>query len=204
MPSGRRFPVLPRFGMYTRLTGRACHGPELCCTQSARSDLTDESSTTIPSTPAVARPALTSVTRRTLSSVLARDRSINFCRLRTRLRSPACDAVKIRCRKRRTSPSTVCQSIADQSRGSSSGPFSTATSPADDAGRVAMMSNLSFGSGVVVSVPAQAHLTRVSTLSGRAPALSGQLSGTASGGADHCCPGFLAPFGRRHSLLGSS
>ena len=37
---------------------------------------------------------------------MARDRSINFCKLRTFLRSPACDAVKIRCRRRRTSPST--------------------------------------------------------------------------------------------------
>ena len=34
-------------------------------------------------------------------------------------------------------------------------------------------------------------------------ALSGQLSGTVDGGADGC-PGFLLPFGHRHSLLGSS
>jgi len=33
------------------------------------------------------RPALSSVTRRTLMSALARDRSINFCKLRTFLRS---------------------------------------------------------------------------------------------------------------------
>ena len=59
-------------------------------------------STTSPSTPAVKRPALRSVTRRTLKSVFARERSINFCRLRTLFRSPACDAVKIRCRNRRT------------------------------------------------------------------------------------------------------
>jgi hypothetical protein len=39
-----------------------------------------------------------------------------------------------------------------------------------------MLSNLPFGSGVVVSASAQAHLTRVSTLSGRTTALSGQLS----------------------------
>jgi len=35
------------------------------------------------------------VTRRTLTSVLARLRSINFCRLRTLARSPSCAAVKI-------------------------------------------------------------------------------------------------------------
>ena len=54
------------------------------------------------------RPALRSVTRRTLTSVFARDRSINFCNWRTLARSPAFDAVKIRrrsrrCRNRRTS-----------------------------------------------------------------------------------------------------
>ncbi len=54
-----------------------------------------QSAPTCPSMPAVKRPALRSVTRRTLSSVFARERSINFCRLRTCLRSPACDAVKI-------------------------------------------------------------------------------------------------------------
>jgi hypothetical protein len=52
--------------------------------------------------PAVKRPALISVTRRIASSVFDRDRSINFCRSRTRLWSCACDAVKIRCRRRRT------------------------------------------------------------------------------------------------------
>ena len=47
-------------------------------------------STTRPSTPAVLRPALISVTRRTLNRAFARERSINFCRLRTFFRSPAC------------------------------------------------------------------------------------------------------------------
>jgi hypothetical protein len=84
-------------------------------------------STTSPSTPAVRRPALRSVTRRTLISVFARDRSINFCRLRTFFRSPAFDAVKIRCRSLRTSSSTRRQSMACQSKGASSGPFTTPT-----------------------------------------------------------------------------
>ena len=48
---------------------------------------------TSPSMHAVLRPALPSVTRRTLTSVLARDRSINFCKLRTFFRSPALLAV---------------------------------------------------------------------------------------------------------------
>jgi len=89
-------------------------------------------STTWPSMPAVLRPALTSVTRRTATSVFARERSINFCKLRTRLRSPACDAAKILCHKRRTSSSAVRQSMAYQSRMSSSGPFTiTAHSPTE-------------------------------------------------------------------------
>jgi hypothetical protein len=60
--------------------------------------------------------------------------------------------VKILCRRHRTSCSMVCQSIADQSAGPSSGPFNTATPDNDaDAGAakvvVVMLSNLSFGSG---------------------------------------------------------
>src|ERR1035437_8781005 len=62
MPSGRRFALLPLFGMYTRLTGRATNGSELRCTRSAKSALASGVSTTSPSTPAVKRPALRSVT----------------------------------------------------------------------------------------------------------------------------------------------
>ena len=205
MPSGRCFPVAPLFGIHTRLTGRACHGSAGYCTRSTSSAFAAEDSTTSPSTPAVLRPALISVTRRTLSSVLARERSINFCKLRTLLRSPACVAVKILCRRRRTSSSTWRQSMLCQSRSLPSGPFTTATrARAAAAVDVVMVPNLSFGSGVVVSCSARAHLTRVGTLSGRAIALSGQLSATVGRGADHHRPGFLLPFGHRHSLLGSS
>jgi hypothetical protein len=56
--------------------------------------------------------------RRTLTSVFDRDRSISFCRLRTRLRSPACDAVKIRCRSRRTFSSAESQLTLSQLQGS--------------------------------------------------------------------------------------
>ena len=100
----------PCLGMYTRLTGSALNGSAFWCTLSASFALASGVSTTSPSTPAVMRPALRSVTRRTLKSVFARDRSINFCRLRTFFRSPAFDAVKIRCRNRRTSSSTRRQS----------------------------------------------------------------------------------------------
>ena len=88
--------------MYTRLTGWALNGSMPCCIPPASWILASGLSTTSPSTPAVKRPALRSVTRRTLTSVFARDRSINFCRLRTLGRSPARDAVKIRWRNRRT------------------------------------------------------------------------------------------------------
>jgi len=75
--------LLPRLGMYTRLTGSATNGSVLCCTRSTKRILASGLSATSPSTPAVRRPALRSVTRRTLTSVFERDRSINFCRLRT-------------------------------------------------------------------------------------------------------------------------
>jgi hypothetical protein len=82
--------------MYTRLTGKALNGSVLCCTLFTNLALASGVSTTSSSTPAVRRPALRSVTRRTLNSVFARDLSINFCNRRTLARSPAFDAVKIR------------------------------------------------------------------------------------------------------------
>ena len=71
---------------------------------------------------------------------------------------PACDAVKIRCRRRRTSPSTRCQSTDRHSRASSLGPFAPAAAGA---------SNVSLGSRVVVTVSPPAHPTHVGALSGR-------------------------------------
>lgn len=90
--------------------------------------LSDEVNATSPSMPAVVRPALCCVTRRTLCSVFDRLRSISFCRLRTRFRSPSCDALKIRRRSRRTSFSTGRHQIASQSRWSSCGPFTRSVS----------------------------------------------------------------------------
>src|SRR5262245_7895860 len=144
IPSGRRLPALPRLGIYTRLTGRATHGSARCRTHSARSSPASGVSAASPSTPAVLRPALTSVTRRTLTKAFDRHRSISFCKLRTLLRSPACDAVKIRCRKRRTFSSAESQLTPSQPPGPPSGPFTTFVA-----------SNLPFGSSVLANM----HLT---------------------------------------------
>jgi len=138
-----------------------------------------------PSTPAVRRPALTSVTRRTLTSALLRERSISFCRLRTFFRSPACDAAKIRCRSRRTFSSAWPQSTRSQSKRSPSGPFAPAAAAVAVAPALAVIaSNLPFGSGVAACLAPQAHQTRVSALSGqdtRCP-YPASYAGTAGGG----------------------
>ncbi len=151
-------------------------------------------------TPAVLRPALCSVTRRTLTSMLARERSSNFCRLRTLARSPACDAVKIRCRRRRTRSSTCRQLTNDQSVVSPSGPFTTPTPAAAGpaaaalAVRVGMVSNLPFGSGVIGSRASQAHQIHVSTLSGRSiSSYPASYPGAADGGRP-CGTRFPASF----------
>jgi hypothetical protein len=65
--------------------------------------------------------------------------------------------VKIRCRKRRTSSSARRQSTWCQSRGSSSGPFTTAMPWCPTCPSVLVS---------LVIISPQAHLTRVSTLSG--------------------------------------
>ena len=97
------------------------------CTRSATAVLASEVSATSPSTPAVLRPALRCVTCRTLTSVLARLRSISFCRFLTLGQSCSWDALKIRCRSRRTCSSCSRQRTLSHctgtSRGGSSGPF---------------------------------------------------------------------------------
>ena len=127
IPSGLSFARFDAFGMYTRLTARGFHDEMDWCTRTATSALASEVSATSPSIPAVLRPALRCVTCRTLTSVLARLRSISFCRFLTFGQSCSCAALKIRCRSRRTCPSCSRQSIlshwAGASRGWSSGPF---------------------------------------------------------------------------------
>jgi hypothetical protein len=127
MPSGLSFARFDAFGMYTRLTGTGCQELRDWCTRTATAILASEVSATSPSIPAVMRPVFRCVTCRTLTSVLARLRSISFCRFLTLGQSPSCDAVKIRCRSRRTCSSCPRQSIfshwAGSLRGWSSGPF---------------------------------------------------------------------------------
>ena len=113
--------------MYTRRTGRGFHDVMDWCTRTAISALASEVKATSPSIPAVLRPVLRCVTCRTLTSVLARLRSISFCRFLTLGQSCSCVAVKIRCRSRRTCSSCARQSILSHwlgaLRGRSSGPF---------------------------------------------------------------------------------
>src|SRR5215470_2797875 len=114
--------------MYTRLTARGFHDVMDWCTRTAICALASGVSATSPSIPAVTRPALRCVTRRTLTSVLARLRSISFCRFLTFGQSSSLLALKIRCRSRSTSRSGLAQTIESQSSalhpaGRSSGPF---------------------------------------------------------------------------------
>jgi len=106
----------------------------VACTRRARVILASAVSATCPSIPAVARPALSCVTRRTLTSVFDQERSISFCRFLAMARSPSLTAVKILPRKRRTASSWARQSMASQVRPSSV-PFTALTA-----------SNLSLGS----------------------------------------------------------
>jgi hypothetical protein len=154
MPSGRCLP--PGLGMNTRLAGSALNGSRECATLSTSSSLAFGVSTTSPSTPAVRRPALRSVTLRTLSSVFEWDRSINACNRRTLCRSPALDAVKIRCRNRRTFRSAARQSIWRHSDAASSGPLTPACTAA---------SSLPSGSGITFIFLFTGSPDRVSPLS---------------------------------------
>src|SRR5207248_1578829 len=70
--------------------------------------------------------------------------------LRTLLWSPACEAAKILCRKRRTSSSTPRHLMASQSTNGSSGPFTVPPLSATTVvSSVVMASNLPLGSSVL-------------------------------------------------------
>ena len=122
IPSGRSFP--PFFGICTRRTGSTVRGFPQRCRYIASPARSGEVSATCPSTPGVRRPVLRWLTCRTLTSVLARLRSISRCRLRACFQSPACTALKILCRSRRTCSSSARQLTASQPV-RSSGPFAT-------------------------------------------------------------------------------
>ena len=144
-----------------------------------------------PSTPAVLRPALTSVTRRTLTRALLRDRSISFCRLRTFFRSPACDAAKIRRLSRRTFSSAWPQSTESQPglvlRSVHQHRCPTCPSV------MASLLLLSAGS------PGPRQRSFEPGTRPIRPVMREPLAGEPASG-----PGFLLPFGHRHSLLGPS
>ena len=127
MPGGLSFARFDAVGMYTRLTGTGCHELMDWCTRTATVILASEVKATSPSIPAAERPVLRCVTCRTLTSVLARLRSISFCRFLTFGQSCSCDALKIRCRSRRTCSSCTRQPIFSHWTGAlqgwSSGPF---------------------------------------------------------------------------------
>ena len=85
--------------------------------------------------------ATTARHRRSLTSIRTQQRLVahhQLLQIADLFRSPACVAVKIRCRSRRTSSSTARQSTASQSTTSPSGPFTST------------VSNLPIGSSVSV------------------------------------------------------
>ena len=67
--------------MYTRLTGLGTQESAWCCTRLANKALPGAVTTTSWSMPAVLRPVLSSVTRRTLMRALACDRSIQLLQI---------------------------------------------------------------------------------------------------------------------------
>jgi hypothetical protein len=186
----------PAFGMNTRLTGQALNGSVGCCTLETSFNLASELSATSPSTPAVRRPAFCSVTRRTLKSVFERDRSINLCNRRTLARSPAFDAVKIRCRNRRTSCSAERQSIWRQPKTGSSSPLTTT--------EAVVASSLSIGSGgrVIFFLTGSPDHVSPPSRPGTMPGIRPVIRDPQPEGTEPTDRGFLSPFGHRRSLLG--
>ena len=195
IPSGR-FP--PFLGIHTRRTGSACPGPPWRCSSTARPARSWEVKATRPSTPGVRRPVLRWVTRRTLTSVLARLRNMSFCRLRTCLKSAACAALKIRCRSRRTCSSCWDHLMASQS-GRSSGPFTTPSTPRSTitaVGSPVAAPNLPIRfQRLVGSDSSKGHPAHVSTLTGPDTPVwytASYTSTTVVGGSGHlsslsCC-----------------
>ncbi len=84
--------------MNTRLTGKAFQVCVWSCTHATSRALSRAVTMTRSSTPAVKRPAFRCVTRRTLNSVFARERSISFCQI--------ADLFEVACLRRREDPLT--------------------------------------------------------------------------------------------------
>jgi hypothetical protein len=184
--------------MNTRLTGRALQAVRVRCARSASLALSAEVSATSPSTPAVRRPALRCVTCRTLTSVFDRLRNISFCKDRTLAQSPACVALKILCRSRRTFSSWHRQSAESQSGRSPSGPFTLRAAIASANACPVIVPNLPFGSGGRDRSPSKTHPVHVSTLSG--PGTLSRIRPVIQGGRQEnatMLPGFPVTF--RHA-----
>ena len=147
--------------------------------------------TTSPSTPAVLRPALRSVTRRTLKSVLAREQASTSAGCGPSS-GPRRLAVKIRWRKHRS----ASHRHANQQRPSRE-PRPLVPSPARRGVQLVLRfwchsSSSSSQARLTASAPSSPG-----TMSRNRPVIrDGQRRGQSS------CPGFLLPFGGRHSLLG--
>ena len=188
MPSGRCLPLA--LGMYTRLTGRACGGRERGGAQLSRQfHPTPVGHYDHPVDPS---RLAASVSLRDLphaqKRVAAWLRSINFCKLRTCLRSPSFVALKILCRSRLT-----LSSWAEPVNG-----LPVADLVLWSVHFLVPQLVLRFGRlGIGTS---KAHLAHVGSLSGRASArIRPVIRGDRWRGRPYCLA-FLLPFGHRHLL----
>ena len=200
IPSGARFRRFDAFGIYTRLTATGLQDGRPVHPHRHLSPAPRQVSATSPSIPAVLRPALRCVTRRTLTSVLDRLRSISFCRFLTLGQSCSCAALKIRCRSRRTSSSRVRQSMASQSEDR----VLRSVHRHRVHPRVRQHGvQLALRFRRLCPHRFKGSPAHVSTLSGPGSSpVSGQLSGTAGGGAGHAVPVSCRLSAHRRSLLG--
>ena len=135
-----------------------------------------------------------SVTRRTLSRAFARNGASASAGADPFQIPPRCVAVKIRCRSRRTSSSTRRQSTASQSRTSPSGPFTV-----DGVQLAHRFRHLQSAAPHRLTRPTSAPFR-----AGHHARIRPVMRQPFGGGADTRVPGFLSPFDRRRSLLGSS
>ena len=190
MPSGRCLPLA--FGIYTRRTGSGSQQERVRCTCTATSARAFEDKAICPSMPAVRRPALRWVTRRTLTSVFDHDPSIILCSDRTLAQSCSRVALNILRRSLATFSSWVRQSTASQSR-TSSGPFTVT------------VSNLPLGSKGPRPRRSKAHLPTSAPFRARQPwPASGQFPRNVHLGAAAPCHGVLSPFGAPASACWAS
>ena len=155
--------------------------------------------------PAVLRPALRCVTRRTLTSVFDRLRSINFCRLRTRLQVPVL--------RRLEDPSPQSPYVVLDRAPVNGVPVEVVVLRSVHRGDVAARRAAVPPSSCPTcpSVPASpSHRSKGSPGPRQHPFGSGQSARYPASYPGHRWrdgvhrPGFLLPFGHRHSLLGPS